>query len=58
LFVWRNPELSVAVPVRPDGKISTPVVENMSAVDKTPTVLARDIEIVLASTCAPQATSS
>src|SRR2546430_17610109 len=36
VFVWRNPELSVTVPVRPDGKISTPLVENMVAVGKTP----------------------
>jgi polysaccharide biosynthesis/export protein len=48
VFVWRNPELSVTVPVRPDGKISTPLVEDMIAVGKTPTVLARDIEKVLA----------
>lgn len=44
VFVWRNPELSVTVPVRPDGKISTPLVEDMVAVGKTPSVLARDIE--------------
>mgnify|MGYP005850538341 CR=1 FL=1 len=48
VFVWRNPELSVTVPVRPDGKISTPLVEDMVAVGKTPSVLARDIEAVLA----------
>lgn len=48
VFVWRNPELSSTVPVRPDGKISTPLVEDMVAVGKTPTVLARDIEKVLA----------
>jgi len=47
IFVWRNPELSVSVPVRPDGKISTPLVEDMVAVGKTPTQLARDIEGVL-----------
>ena len=44
IFVWRNPELSVTVPVRPDGKISTPLVEDMVAVGKTPSELARDIE--------------
>ena len=44
VFVWRNPELSVTVPVRPDGKISTPLVEDMVAVGKTPTQLARDVE--------------
>lgn len=48
VFVWRNPELTVIVPVRPDGKISSPLVEDMVAVGKTPTQLARDIEHVLA----------
>ncbi|HET7756215.1 MAG TPA: XrtA/PEP-CTERM system exopolysaccharide export protein [Steroidobacteraceae bacterium] len=48
VFVWRNPDLSVSVPVRPDGKISTPLVEDMKAVGKTPTQLARDIEKALA----------
>lgn len=47
VFVWRNPELSSTVPVRPDGKVSTPLVEDMVAVGKTPTQLARDIEKVL-----------
>ena len=46
--VWRNPELSVTIPVRPDGKISTPLVEDLWASDKTSTQLARDIEKVLA----------
>ena len=48
VFVWRNPELSVTVPVRPDGKISTPLNEDMVAVGKTPSMLARDIEARLA----------
>jgi polysaccharide export outer membrane protein len=48
VFVWRNPELSVTVPVRPDGKISTPLVEDMVAIGKTPSQLARDVERVLA----------
>ena len=48
VFVWRNPELTVTVPVRPDGKISTPLVENMVAIGKTPQQLARDLEGVLA----------
>jgi|SRR6185312_9254229 len=48
VFVWRNPDLSQTVPVRPDGKISTPLVENMVAVGKTPSQLARDMEAVLA----------
>lgn len=47
VFVWRNPELSTTVPVRPDGKISTPLIEDMVAVGKTPSVLARDMERVL-----------
>lgn len=47
IFVWRNPELSVNVPVRPDGRISTPLVEDMQAVGKTPTQLARDMEAAL-----------
>jgi polysaccharide export outer membrane protein len=45
--VWRQPELSVTVPVRPDGRISTPLVEDLVAVGKTPTQLGRDIEGVL-----------
>lgn len=48
VFVWRNPEITTTVPVRPDGKISTPLVEDMTAVGKTPTELARDVEKVLA----------
>jgi polysaccharide biosynthesis/export protein len=48
VFVWRSPELTTVVPVRPDGKISTPLVEDMIAVGKTPSALARDIEKVLA----------
>jgi polysaccharide biosynthesis/export protein len=48
VFVWRNSELSVTVPVRPDGRISTPLNEDMPAVGKTPTQLARDIETKLA----------
>jgi polysaccharide export outer membrane protein len=47
IFVWRNAELSTTVPVRPDGKISTPLVEDMIAVGKTPSALARDIEAAL-----------
>jgi len=47
IFVWRNPDISATVPVRPDGRISTPLVEDMVAVGKTPSQLARDIENVL-----------
>jgi polysaccharide export outer membrane protein len=45
--VWRNPELSATLPVRPDGRISIPLVEDMQASGKTPSQLARDIEQVL-----------
>jgi polysaccharide export outer membrane protein len=45
--VWRHADLSTTVPVRPDGRISTPLVEDMEAAGKTPTELARDIEAVL-----------
>lgn len=48
VFVWRNPELSVTVPVRPDGKISTPLVEDLVAVGKSSSQLAREIEKALA----------
>lgn len=44
IFVWRNPELSISVPVRPDGKISIPLVEDMPVTNKTPTQLARELE--------------
>src|ERR1700677_386679 len=47
IFVFENEQLSVTVPVRPDGKISTPLVEDMVAVGKTPSQLARDIEVAL-----------
>jgi polysaccharide export outer membrane protein len=47
IFVWRNPDLTSKVPVRPDGKISTPLVEDMVAVGKNPSQLARDMEKVL-----------
>jgi polysaccharide biosynthesis/export protein len=44
IVVWRNPELSMMVPVRPDGKISAPLIDDLDAMDKNPTTLARDIE--------------
>jgi polysaccharide export outer membrane protein len=45
VFVYHNPDLSDAsVAVRPDGKISTPLVEDMVAAGKTPTQLARELE--------------
>ena len=47
IFVWGNPELSTAAAVRPDGKITVPLVEELLASGKTPFELARDIEKVL-----------
>ena len=47
IIVWRNPELSMTVPVRPDGKVTTPLVDDLPALGKTPTTLARDIEKAL-----------
>ncbi|MFB9243768.1 polysaccharide export protein [Massilia antarctica] len=47
IVVWRNPEVSTSVPVRPDGKITTPLVEDLQASGKTSTTLARDIEKAL-----------
>lgn len=45
VFVYRNPDLSEAgVAVRPDGRISTPLIEDIVAAGKTPTQLAREIE--------------
>jgi polysaccharide biosynthesis/export protein len=48
IFVWRNPELSISVPVRPDGRLSMPLAEDVVAIGRTPTSLARDIEQRLA----------
>ncbi len=47
IFVWDHVDLSTGVQVRPDGKISTPLVEDLQAAGRTPTQLARDIETVL-----------
>ncbi len=47
VFVWRAPELSTKITVRPDGRISTPLVEDMVAAGKTPTRLAKDLEAAL-----------
>ncbi len=47
VVVWRSPELSVTVPVRPDGKITTPLVEDLQASGKTATQIARQIEEAL-----------
>lgn len=45
--VWRNPELSMAVSVRPDGKVSAPLVDELVAQGKTPVELSRDVEKIL-----------
>ena len=44
LFVWGNPDLSTVVPVRPDGRITTPLIEDIQASGRTPTQLARVME--------------
>lgn len=44
IFVWRNPELSTDVTVRPDGRVSMPLVEDITANGMTPTQLAREVE--------------
>jgi polysaccharide biosynthesis/export protein len=48
IVVWRNPELSSTITVRPDGFISTPLVEDMQAAGRNPSDLSRDIEKALA----------
>jgi polysaccharide export outer membrane protein len=48
IIVWRNPELSLSVPVRPDGKVSAPLVDELVAQGKTSSQVARDIEKKLA----------
>jgi polysaccharide export outer membrane protein len=48
VFVWRNPEVSGTFPVRPDGKMTMNLVEDLPASGKTPSQLARDIEKALA----------
>jgi len=47
VVVWRNADLSTTVPVRPDGRITVPLVEDIPAAGKDPTTLARDIEKAL-----------
>ena len=47
IFVWRNPEVSQTVTVRPDGKISTPLVEDLQASGRTSAQLAKDLEKAL-----------
>lgn len=47
IFVWRNPELGAKVQVRPDGRITTPLIADMPAVGKTSSMLAQDIKLQL-----------
>ena len=47
VFVWRNPELGAKVQVRPDGRITTPLITDMPAVGKTPSMLAEDVRLQL-----------
>jgi polysaccharide export outer membrane protein len=47
IVVWRNPELSLTTQVRPDGRISTPLVEDVQALGRNPAELARDLEKAL-----------
>ncbi|MBL0150812.1 MAG: polysaccharide biosynthesis/export family protein [Ideonella sp.] len=47
IVVWRNPELTTTVPVRPDGKIATSLVDELSVQGKTSVEVARDVEKVL-----------
>jgi polysaccharide export outer membrane protein len=47
IVVWRNPELTTSVPVRPDGRITTPLAEDVQAIGRTPSDLARDVEKAL-----------
>ena len=47
IFVWRNPELGGKVQVRPDGRITTPLITDMPAVGKTPTMLQQDLKLQL-----------
>ncbi|RHW17151.1 polysaccharide export protein [Sphingomonas gilva] len=47
VFVWRNPELGAKIQVRPDGRITTPLITDMPAVGKTPKQLSEDIRVAL-----------
>ena len=47
IFVWRQPELSTPVTVRPDGKISVPLIDDLQAAGKTPSELAKSITKIL-----------
>ena len=47
IIVWRNPELSMSVPVRPDGKVTTPLIDELVAQGKSSIEVARDVEKML-----------
>ena len=47
ISVWRNADLSMVVPVRPDGRVSMPLIGDVQATGKTPEQLANEIEIGL-----------
>ncbi len=47
IIVWRNPELSMSVPVRPDGKVTTPLIDELVAQGKTSVQIAREVELAL-----------
>jgi len=47
VFVWGQPDLSVTVPVRPDGRVTTPLIKDIQAVGKTPTQLSDEMEKIL-----------
>ena len=47
VFVWNQPELTVTVPVRPDGMISTPLIAGVPAEGKTASQLGKDLEVAL-----------
>jgi polysaccharide export outer membrane protein len=47
VIVWRNPELSMSLPVRPDGRITTPLIDDLDVLGKTPTEVERDMEKAL-----------
>jgi polysaccharide biosynthesis/export protein len=47
VIVWRNPEISTSVTIRPDGKITAPLIEDLPALGRDSTTLARDIEKAL-----------
>ncbi|PKM34954.1 MAG: sugar transporter [Gammaproteobacteria bacterium HGW-Gammaproteobacteria-10] len=47
IFVWGYPEISTTATVRPDGKITTPLIDDVDALGRTPSELAREMEVIL-----------